>query len=195
MLSTFLLIQRYKFESTNFFGYFIWNAQIVRYTSQESLYPNKEIHMRFTERFPLPTGTCADLNLQYQLPSLCDGKGWGALLTLKQWFLGKVQRWAFSCKNLQRLYTDHPLLSHLHAPTPITAKWPWYLPLFLLCIREEKGMGLLPETERGIPVAHFNDKTVFLRGCISRKRKVVGICVPHNSDYEMTGKKFDSPLI
>lgn len=63
MLSLFLLIQTYKFEPTNFFGYFIWNAQIVRYTSQESLEPNKEIYMHFTRRFCLPTGTCADINV------------------------------------------------------------------------------------------------------------------------------------
>lgn len=157
--------------------------------------------MHFTESLPLSTVGCADLNLQYQLPSLCDGKVAGAgrggrhLLTLEQWFLGKVQRWAFSCKNLQRLYTDHPPLSHLHAPTPIIAKWPWYLHLFLLCIREEKDIGSLPETKRGIPAAHLNDKTLFLRGRLSWKRKVVGICMPHNSDYPMTGGKFDSPLI
>lgn len=63
--------------------------QIVRYTSQESLYPNKEIHMRFTERFPLPTGTCADLNLQYQLPSLCDGKGVGGSINPEAMIFGK----------------------------------------------------------------------------------------------------------
>ena len=50
MLSLCLLIQTYKFEPTNF----LWNARIVRYTSQESLEPNKEIYMRFTEGFASP---------------------------------------------------------------------------------------------------------------------------------------------
>lgn len=50
MLSLCLLIQTYKFEPTNF----LWNAQIVRYTSQESLEPNKEIYMRFTGGFASP---------------------------------------------------------------------------------------------------------------------------------------------
>lgn len=48
-------------------------------------------------------------------------------------------------------------------------------------------MGLLPEVERGISVAHLNDKTVFVRGFISRKRKVVGTCATHNSDREAAG--------
>lgn len=153
MLSTFLLIQRYKFESTNFFGYFIWNVQIVRYTSQESLYPNKEIHMRFTERFLLPTGTCADLNLQYQLPALCDGKvlgGGGHLLTLKQWFLGKVQRWTSSWKISKGLIL--------------------ILPHFLIC------MPLLPLLLSGLDafICFF---------CVSGKKKVRDCCLKQKGEF------------
>lgn len=43
---------------------FIQNAPIVRYTSQESLEPNKEISVRFTGRVHLPTGTYADRNVK-----------------------------------------------------------------------------------------------------------------------------------
>lgn len=46
-------------------------------------------------------------------------------------------------------------------------------------------IGVRHEIERGIPVAHLNEKTIFLRRFISRKR-IGEICVSHNSDFKTT---------